>query len=528
MSKVLMVHGYLLSGTGSNLYVRNIVKKMCELGQDVILVCQEFDPENYDFIARCYRAKDGEHQLIFERETPYLGKCDIYIPDINNELLVYVWDRYRDLHVVEMKNATHEQIQSYLEGNAQTINYICSKYDISHAYSNHLVLQPQYVARGIAEAGSQTKQIIIGHGSDLNYAISQSDYIKELARKTLASCDQIVAVSHHSKQLVQDTFPDLCFKSCEVISVGLDEQLFVDMTEADERSLIEGYFAQHDKGLGFSSKQACIIEEMVADEDFDFEAVQASYEPKDIEVGCIDSLLKTLYEQDGDLVVYLGKYLEQKGLIPLLLSIPLVLADNPQAQFVMVGFGALRAQLQYLSLLIQDDKLETLVQHGSKLGLTLEADKQAVTALMSYLSDPARRSHYRRGSQLLSSQLLFTGYLDQKIALRVLKQAQVSIFPSILPEAFGMVIIEAMAAQSRPLVTDHSGFAEVLNLAQDCIPGLDTDGYRLPLDDQLIFSIAEKTQALLAQRDSAACTAMSEFALQRYGWEGITKSLLDL
>jgi glycosyltransferase involved in cell wall biosynthesis len=57
--------------------------------------------------------------------------------------------------------------------------------------------------------------------------------------------------------------------------------------------------------------------------------------------------------------------------------------------------------------------------------------------------------------------LLFTGALEHRHLVHLLPLADVSVVPSIFPEAFGMVAAEAAAAGVPPVVADHSGLAEV-------------------------------------------------------------------
>ena len=56
---------------------------------------------------------------------------------------------------------------------------------------------------------------------------------------------------------------------------------------------------------------------------------------------------------------------------------------------------------------------------------------------------------------------LFTGPLEHRHLVHLLPLADVTVVPSIFPEAFGMVAAEAAAAGSPPLVARHSGLAEV-------------------------------------------------------------------
>ncbi|WP_423363896.1 glycosyltransferase [Mycoplasma sp. P36-A1] len=528
MNKVMVVHGYVLSGTGSNLYVRNVVKKMCEVGQDVVLVCQEFTPEDYDFINRCFRQDGASFNLEFDRDSKYPGKCDIYIPDTKNELLVYVYDKYKHLDVKEMHTVSDQDIDNYINMNASCIKYIMENEKIDKAYSNHLVLQPQYVSKGIKDAKSDTKHIIIGHGSDLNYAISNSKYLEKLSIETLKSCNQLVAVSQHSKETMQEFYKDLDLSDCKVIPAGLDEQLYFDMDEKSEKEMLSEYIKTHDQNHGFNDKVALKIKEMVKNNDFNFNDVDDMYEAKDIEHNIKDKLFDTLYNKDLKKVIYLGKYLEQKGIIPLILGLPLLYANNPNTNVILVGFGALRSKIEYIINLIEQDKLEVLFNNYEKLNVTLQEDINILNQLKENLKDANYKEKYYSKISKLREATLFTGYFDQKYAIRILCHGKISIFPSIYTEAFGMVIIEAMAAKVTPLVTKHSGFKETLETAANEITDLDINELSVELDKDMLDNIVAKATTLLNADNTHINDEMSEFALKNYGWKEIAKDLLNL
>ena len=57
--------------------------------------------------------------------------------------------------------------------------------------------------------------------------------------------------------------------------------------------------------------------------------------------------------------------------------------------------------------------------------------------------------------------VLFTGALEHRHLRHLWPLADVSVTPSVFPEAFGMVAAEAAACGSPPLVARHSGLAEV-------------------------------------------------------------------
>src|SRR5262249_43337483 len=56
---------------------------------------------------------------------------------------------------------------------------------------------------------------------------------------------------------------------------------------------------------------------------------------------------------------------------------------------------------------------------------------------------------------------LFTGALEHRPLRHLVPLCDVAVVPSIFPEAFGMVAAEAASAGVLPVVSDHSGLAEV-------------------------------------------------------------------
>ncbi|HEY2072509.1 MAG TPA: glycosyltransferase family 4 protein [Gaiellaceae bacterium] len=69
---------------------------------------------------------------------------------------------------------------------------------------------------------------------------------------------------------------------------------------------------------------------------------------------------------------------------------------------------------------------------------------------------------YRRELEAMAPPgTLFTGALEHRHLAHLLPLCDVSVVPSIFPEAFGMVAAEAAAAGLPPVVADHSGLAEI-------------------------------------------------------------------
>ena len=65
--RVLIFHGYLLGGTGSNVYNARLARALVRLGHDVHLLCQERHPDEHPFIDA---AGDWDSGALLVRDLP--------------------------------------------------------------------------------------------------------------------------------------------------------------------------------------------------------------------------------------------------------------------------------------------------------------------------------------------------------------------------------------------------------------------------------------------------------------------------
>jgi hypothetical protein len=93
MMRVLVFHGYLLRGTGSNVYNASVAEALVRLGHEVHLVCQERHADELGFVGAVGDWDAGWLCVRRIRDTP----CTVYRPNIGGVLPVYVRDRYEEL-----------------------------------------------------------------------------------------------------------------------------------------------------------------------------------------------------------------------------------------------------------------------------------------------------------------------------------------------------------------------------------------------------------------------------------------------
>ena len=133
----------------------------------------------------------------------------------------------------------------------------------------------------------------------------------------------------------------------------------------------------------------------------------------------------------------------------------------------------------------------------------------------------------RLAGALPGNRVLFTGPLEHRHLVHLLPLADVTVVPSIFPEAFGMVAAEAAAAGSPPLVARHSGLAEVA-------AGLETEyperfRHLASFETEDPNDLARKLKELLAlspaDRDELR-RAGRKAVVDRWSWASVAQRLL--
>jgi len=130
--------------------------------------------------------------------------------------------------------------------------------------------------------------------------------------------------------------------------------------------------------------------------------------------------------------------------------------------------------------------------------------------------------------RLAPPRTLFTGPLEHRHLVHLLPLADVTVVPSIFPEAFGMVAAESAAAGTPPIVARHSGLAEIAE-------GLEAE---YPPEQRGLASfttgdareLAQKLEVLLtlpADARAELAVAVRRAAIERWSWKSVAERLLE-
>jgi glycosyltransferase involved in cell wall biosynthesis len=201
--RVLVFHGYLLHGTGSNVYNAELAAALVRLGHEVHLLCQDRAPHELAFVDAVGDWDDGALRVRTLREPV---RCTVYRPALAGVLPVYVADRYEGIATRRFPECSVEEVDAYVAANVAAVRDVASRVQPDAALANHLVMGPLVLARGLADTG--VPYAVKVHGSALEYVVKPHPRFLPAAREGLASARAVLVGSRHVADSLWATMED--------------------------------------------------------------------------------------------------------------------------------------------------------------------------------------------------------------------------------------------------------------------------------------------------------------------------------
>jgi glycosyltransferase involved in cell wall biosynthesis len=283
--RIVIWHGYLLGGTGSNVYTRSLARTWSRQGHEVVVLCQEPHPERFD-----------------------LGTARVVRPPLPGPLPVFVLDPYEDSEPVLLGEMDATDRGRFVEANAAAVR---AELPADLLLVNHVLLGAPV---GAAVGGPFVVKV---HGSELEYAMRGDPELARWGAETLSAATAVIAGSDHIVEVLDEVVGTGSFTPrIEVIPPGVD----VETLRPRDR----------DDAL------AALIDECRRD------APNPSDDPDERapDQGNAERFAAFLADP-APTVLYVGKLSDEKG-VPLLLEA----MRTVDARLVVVGFGPARAALE--------------------------------------------------------------------------------------------------------------------------------------------------------------------------------------
>ena len=536
--RVLIFHGYLLGGTGSNVYNARLAEALARLGHEVHLLCQERHPDEHLFVDAAADWDEGALRVIplqhAERDPARSGErragagpaergsCTVYRPDIGGLLPVYVADRYEGIEARTFAQCTDAEIVRYIEANVAAVREVLALARPQVALANHLVMGPVILARALAGAVPYAVKI---HGSALEYTVKpEPDRFLGFAREGLEGARAVLVGSSHTAFSL--------WRALGEEPASQDDEL-VGRTRLGPPGVDVERFAPRDPGAAAAGVRALAAH--LAESGAAGATEQAAASAFSRDAAAAGRALARLDPEHDRLVAFVGKLIVSKGVDLLIAAWPLVLERVPDARLVIVGFGAYRAGLGRLLAALAAGQLEQ-AREIARAGRALEGDGQPAEPLRHLLAfleglggDERERERYVRAARALEQRVVLAGRLDHEELAELLPACEAVVVPSTFPEAFGMVAVEAAACGALPVSAHHSGLAEVSEELARAVGETAAGWLTFSVNDGAVGALAAcligwlEADAKLRARTRAALVAT---ARERWSWEGVARGVI--
>jgi glycosyltransferase involved in cell wall biosynthesis len=203
------------------------------------------------------------------------------------------------------------------------------------------------------------------------------------------------------------------------------------------------------------------------------EVVANGVDPRQFRAGRNDAGIRSRFAARGEKIVFfVGRLVQEKGIHILLDAVPRILAAEPETKFIIAGKGPI---------------LEALRGQARNLGI--------------------------------EQHVVFTGYIDDFTRNALYQASSVAVFPSLY-EPFGIVALEAMAANVPVVVADNGGLSEIVEHGVDGLKCY--TGNAVSLADQVVTILQnDRFGWRLADRASRKIQTL-------YSWQEIARQTRNI
>jgi glycosyltransferase involved in cell wall biosynthesis len=170
--RIFVWHGYLLGGTGSNIYARQLSREWSREGHQVVVFSQEPRPGRFD-----------------------LGGAETVRPDVGGFLPVFVIDEYEGYEVKRVQDSTREELEAWVAANADAMR---ERLPADFVFVNHVLMG------GPVGAAVGAPYVVKAHGSELEYSMRGNAELSAWGEEALARAKATIVGSEHIRHVVAE------------------------------------------------------------------------------------------------------------------------------------------------------------------------------------------------------------------------------------------------------------------------------------------------------------------------------------
>ena len=497
--RVVLWHGWTLEGSGSNVFAAEVTDALRRAGHHVLLLSQDPHPERFSFVD-AWGVVDGDGVSCVQPtgSAPAAGHATLLRPDIGPILPSFLGEPVDGRTVKRFVELSDTELDAYLDRNARALKTAAAWHGCDVLFASHAI-PGAIVARLALGPGGYA---VVVHGSELEHAVRRQPRYREAAREGLAGARAVIGPSMHALSRVARFFPMIADRS-RVVRPGVDGNTFRPEPRSESLARLASML-ERDGIPGDPAMLDRLVEDALKRRDSQaLNVLSFRYD----EVGhdhLAATRLRSLASAGGPLIGYLGRLAPQKGTNQLIEAIRLL---GPGVGALIAGFGPSRAWLTALVKALDDRNIVALqwLEEAGIRGVDLDGTP-----------------HVR-----MSDRVIFTGRLEHRDVPAVVTAVDVLVIPSLPPESFGMVAVEAAAGGALPLMPRHSGLAETAGALESAVgrPGLFSYSHG-PGSARRIAAGVRRLLALHPKERSAIQTALRAFVTAEWTWKHTADGLL--
>jgi glycosyltransferase involved in cell wall biosynthesis len=499
---VVLWHAWSLEGSGSNVFAAAVATELRRAGHSVLIVAQDPHPDRHAFIDEWGIVDGGGVSgTCATGAEPAAGRAVLLRPDIGSILPSFLGEPFDGFRVKRFVDLSQAELNTYLDRNVRALRaavawHGCDIVLAAHAVPGGLIAR-QAMGRG--------PYGVVIHGSDLEHAVLPQSRYREAAREALEGARAVIGPSADVLSRIARIFPTIAERG-RVVRPGVDGRMFrpeprrvalARLAAMLERDGIPGDPATLDRAVDVALKRR----DARALDALSFRYEDAGHDHRSA------SRLRSLASAERPLIGYLGRLAPQKGTNQL---IEAILHLGPEVGALIAGFGPSRAWLSAL-VRVLDDRNESALHWLEEAG----------TSRVNLGRAPATG---------MSDRVIFTGRLEHRDVPALVGAVDVLVIPSLPPESFGMVAVEAAAIGALPLMPRHSGLAETAEALETAVgrPGLFSYSHG-PKSARRIAAGVRRLLALPPEERRDLRTGLRAFVTAEWTWkhtvDGVLRSM---
>ena len=471
MHTIALFHTTMLTGTEDAYFICSLASMLTKNGSKVILICQEPEPENFDFITEAYRFKTETQVLykLFARHSAYdlshpnKEECVYFRPDCGSIIPTFSGYETPFSKDKAIETITDLELENYINRNIRALKKIYKLISFDAFISLWNSPGGTIVKRSFSK--SMPLSIVADNTGTLSKTANKNEYA--LRTEGLSAATRIII--HNASDLDNirlfhaDTARTQVILAPHCINTSA---LFSKETNADQtqKTIEEIDKALQHTANGYTSAALKALYEIKKLSDIDIWAKttgNVNYMLPDSDTA---KKLKT-YLQGNEHTIFIPASLDRRtGIHDTLIALPLIADKYPTLRVLIAGYGKDRALIEKMALSLCDGDMQMVKEYlkllaqgcpnvpGSKLIDSLSGDKLKV---------------YQKKAALLKDHIQFCGNIPFELQTLIQQNSRITAILTLNQKASPLELLRAMSCGCIPIINNMAEYTDITDRATD-------------------------------------------------------------